>query len=50
VDNEKVWNAVKEGTFKGFSIEGILSTRPVEMSKEAALINAIKSIVNQIVT
>jgi hypothetical protein len=49
VDNEKVWNAVKEGTFKGFSIEGILSTRPVEMSKEAALINAIKSIVNQIV-
>jgi hypothetical protein len=50
VDNEKVWNAVKEGTFKGFSIEGILSTRPVEMSKEAALINAIKRIVNQIVT
>jgi hypothetical protein len=50
VDNEKVWNAVKEGTFKGFSIEGILSTRPVEMSKEVALINAIKSIVNQIVT
>jgi hypothetical protein len=50
VDNEKVWNAVKEGTFKGFSIEGILSTRPVEMSKEAALINAIKNIVNQIVT
>jgi hypothetical protein len=49
VDNEKVWNAVKEGTFKGFSIEGILSTRPVEMSKEAALINAIKRIVNQIV-
>jgi hypothetical protein len=49
VDNEKVWNAVKEGTFKGFSIEGILSTRKVEMSKEAALINAIKSIVNQIV-
>jgi hypothetical protein len=50
VDNERVWNAVKEGTFKGFSIEGILSTRPVEMSKEAALINAIKRIVNQIVT
>jgi hypothetical protein len=50
VDNEKVWNAVKEGAFKGFSIEGILSTRPVEMSKEAALINAIKNIVNQIVT
>jgi hypothetical protein len=49
VDNEKVWNAVKEGTFKGFSIEGILSTRPVEMSKEVALINAIKRIVNQIV-
>jgi hypothetical protein len=49
VDNEKVWSSVKDGTFKGFSIEGILSTKPVNMSKEMALVEAIKRIVNQIV-
>ncbi len=33
VQNEEVWQAIKEGTFKGFSIEGWFHFDPVNLSK-----------------
>ncbi|MGN6439071.1 MAG: XkdF-like putative serine protease domain-containing protein [Agriterribacter sp.] len=33
VDNDEVWQAVKDGTFKGFSIEGYYSFEPINLSK-----------------
>jgi hypothetical protein len=33
VENDEVWNQVKEGKIKGFSIEGFFNEVGVEMSK-----------------
>lgn len=33
VNNDDIWNEVKEGTFKGFSIEGLFETVQVEFNK-----------------
>lgn len=33
VTNDDVWNAIKEGTYKGFSLEGVFELQP-EMDKE----------------
>jgi len=34
VDNEELWNSIKNGEVKGFSIEGLFSEKLVEMNKE----------------
>jgi hypothetical protein len=48
VNNDKIWNDVKEGKVKGFSIEGYFADK-LEMSlqeiKEAELIEQIKKII-----
>jgi hypothetical protein len=36
VENEEVWNKIKDGTVKGFSIEGIFKHIPVTMQKLSA--------------
>jgi hypothetical protein len=48
VNNDKIWNDVKEGKVKGFSIEGYFADK-LEMSlqeiEEAELIEQIKKII-----
>jgi hypothetical protein len=36
VENEEVWNKIKDGTVKGFSVEGIFKQIPVTMQKLSA--------------
>jgi hypothetical protein len=48
VDNDEVWNDVKEGKVKGFSIEGYFADKyemKAELSDEDKLIEAIKEII-----
>lgn len=33
VENDEVWNAIKEGTFKGFSLSGLFNTELVQLNK-----------------
>jgi hypothetical protein len=47
VDNPQVWNDVKDGKFKGFSVEGLF-TYKTQMSKEQELMNAIKEILQRV--
>jgi hypothetical protein len=47
VDNEGVWNDVKEGKFKGFSVEGLF-TYKTKPNKEQELMNAIKEILQRV--
>jgi len=44
VDNEDVWNDIKEGKFKGFSIEGNFIEEQFSKFSEASLIEQIKNI------
>ena len=43
VENEEVWKMIKEGNFKGFSVEGIFEYSKAK-TKEAQLIDSIKDI------
>ena len=45
VDNDELWEKVKNGEVNGFSIEGVFSKNIVEMSEEKTL-EAIEEIVN----
>jgi hypothetical protein len=48
VDNDEVWNDVKEGKVKGFSIEGYFADKyemKAELSDDELLIEAIKEII-----
>ena len=47
VDNEGVWNDVKEGKFKGFSVEGLF-TYKTKPTKEQEVMNAIKEILQMV--
>jgi hypothetical protein len=47
VDNDEVWSDVKEGKFKGFSVEGLF-TYKTKPSKEQELMNAIKEILQRV--
>jgi hypothetical protein len=50
VDNEEIWNKIKAGEIKGFSVEGMFNQVPVQMSKitpEVAM-EKIKQILNSV--
>jgi hypothetical protein len=47
VDNEEVWQMIKDGKVRGFSVEGIFEYQKVE-SKDKQLMNQIKDILSQI--
>ena len=47
VDNEGVWNDVKEGKFKGFSVEGLF-TYKTKPTKEQELMNQVYKILEQV--
>jgi hypothetical protein len=44
VENEEAWNRVKEGEFKGFSIQGLFDLIPVAPDEEAEVIEVVNSI------
>lgn len=46
VENDEVWSAVKDGTFKGFSIEGNFLAKKVELSEDEKL-NQIKALLSE---
>lgn len=50
VDNEDVWNKVKNGEIKGFSVEGIFNQVPVQMAKMTPelAVEKIKQILNSV--
>lgn len=50
VDNEEIWNKVKNGEIKGFSVEGIFSQVPMQMSKMTPelAVEKIKQILNSV--
>lgn len=43
VDDDKIWQMIKEGKFKGFSVEGIFEYQKAK-TKEAQLLDSIKEI------
>lgn len=45
VDNDDLWEKVKNGEVKGFSIEGVFSKNIVEMSKNESCLDTLKAIV-----
>ena len=47
VDNDEVWNDVKDGKFKGFSVEGLF-TYKTKPTKEQEVMNAIKEILQRV--
>lgn len=48
VTNEAVWQAIKDGTFKGFSIEGYFTVEETEIQKNNKQNNKYKSMNNKI--
>lgn len=49
VENEQVWSEVKNGTFKGFSVEGIFNYEPKALpKKDNVLMNEIYKILSEV--
>lgn len=48
VTNDDVWKDIKEGKFKGFSVEGMFRYKKVEMSKEERIYNQVKEILSSL--
>ena len=46
VNNDKVWDLVKGGQLKGFSVEGIFGYKQPEPTPEEAIIQQIAHILN----
>lgn len=44
IDNDIVWNSIKDGSFNGFSIEGFFSYTDVELVEESSLEEEFKKI------
>lgn len=47
VENDKVWSEIKDGTFKGFSVEGIFNYLP-KTKKEDVIMNEIYKILDAV--
>jgi len=48
VDNEEVWKMVKDGSVKGFSVEGLFNYKPQQVTKAASLMDTIKKILSEV--
>jgi len=50
IDNDKIWKMVKDGTFKGFSVEGLFKYEIAEemITQEEIMMNKIINILSQI--
>lgn len=51
VENDNIWNSIKEGTFRGFSLAGFFEPVEVEMKKENKpnVLDDIEDLLNQII-
>lgn len=49
VDNEQAWAKVKDGTFKGFSVEGIFNYIKKEKTQEEEMMEQIKNILKEVI-
>lgn len=48
VDNEEVWQMIKEGKVKGFSVEGLFNYKPKVVKQVTSLMETIKNILSQV--
>ena len=48
VENDDVWQSIKNGEFKGFSIECLMSSKEVEMEDETKLLSDILDLMKKI--
>jgi len=48
VDNDEAWAKVKDGTIRGFSVEGIFVNKPSEVKKVSDIITQLKNILSQV--
>lgn len=48
VDNEEVWQMIKDGKVKGFSVEGLFNYKPKAVTQAASLMETIKNILSQV--
>jgi hypothetical protein len=48
INAEESWAKVKDGTFKGFSVEGMFDMMPIKMSMKMSEEAAAKLVVNQL--
>ena len=46
--NDEIWNGIKEGTWKGFSLAGYFNVEPVEMKKQTTVLDDIEDLLKQI--
>ena len=42
VTNDEIWNAIQEGTFKGFSLEGVFEFKQEQLSKQDKKMSKVK--------
>lgn len=48
INNTKIWEAIKDGTFKGFSIEGLFDFEPTKEEYEDEIFNDILEMIDAI--
>ena len=48
VDNEEVWQMIKDGKVKGFSVEGLFNYKPKKVMQSASLMYSIKKILSEV--
>jgi len=48
VNSDEAWAKVKDGTFKGFSVEGMFDMMPIKMSMKMSEEAAANIIINQL--
>lgn len=48
IKNDEIWEGVKNGTWKGFSLAGTFDVVPVELSKKTNVLDEIESLINKI--
>lgn len=48
VDNEEVWQMIKDGKVKGFSVEGLFNYKPKKVMQSASLMDSIKKILSEV--
>ena len=46
--SDEIWEGIKDGTWKGFSLAGTFNIKPVEFSKKANVLNEIEGLLEKI--
>ena len=50
IENDELWNKIKEGELKGLSIEGYFTDKMEQMSEKAPTTEEILSALNEIIS